>query len=522
MTRWDYVTEILMPAAVELWRMEDFGLRVDLEARKAHGIRLTAEEAQHAEKIRTEPRVADALTERSAGAIDKLQAAEFGRDAELEAVNVPRAEWEERMESIKLQIALAQSLKFKDQLVRLKAAKKDLGKAPKLVRKSGFTAEVAAARALVERCKQFNPGSSQQKAWLLYDALGLPAQKHPKTKAITTDKRALAKLGRLKGTPADARTVLKAMLAYEHANQLRTTFVECELKDGRLFPSYGLHRTGTGRIASGSDKDEKARLDEDGETNAQNWPKILRDIVIPEDGMVFVQGDWSQVEWLITLLLAGDAENFKKTVEGQDSHIAVASILFNKPYEAIASVIARCKAEKTKDCKHEECAERQIAKKANHGSNYGMGADKLADEIGISIPEARKALLAIKAAYPRVAAWRGAVVEEAQAQRYLETPFGWRRYFWGDDVPASLAFKPSATGADMLKIRLPLVAKAAHGFGGRLVTTTHDSFLCEVPLGLEAFMQKALTTLMTAPFVRLGNTSFPCDVKIGGNWKAVS
>jgi len=32
----------------------------------------------------------------------------------------------------------------------------------------------------------FNPGSSQQKAWLLYDVLGLPVQKHPKSKRVTT------------------------------------------------------------------------------------------------------------------------------------------------------------------------------------------------------------------------------------------------------------------------------------------------------------------------------------------------
>jgi len=110
--------------------------------------------------------------------------------------------------------------------------------------------------------------------------------------------------------------VLDMLREYEHVNQLRTTFVQAPVHDGRIFTSYGLHRTANGQLASGAEKESGTGAD----TNAQNWHKSVRDIIIPDDGNTFVAGDWKQLHWLIALLFAEDDAGFDRCTSGEDTH----------------------------------------------------------------------------------------------------------------------------------------------------------------------------------------------------------
>ena len=498
-SRWDYLREVMMPCVPELYTMEQIGLRADwcgepLWVGAARGVcgreRVCPLHKHHNELVGQEAKikadlaacapVAEALRRRVVDAERTLESATLAREIDV-------------------------ALKKKAREGLEKGKKKGVSLA------SEYTKVVAKARGKVESAQEFNPGSAQQKAWLLYDEFRLPPQKHRKTKATTTDKNAMTRLLRLKWdrdrkpVTEEVRGVVKGLQEYEHVNQLRTTFVEVDVRDGRIYTLYGLHRTGTGRIASGRDDDEKAG---GADTNFQNWPVELRDIIIPEDGCVFVSGDYSQVEWLLTLWFAKDMDGFKRCVGGEDSHRRVASFLYNVPYDEI----------------EKEDPRRVVAKKANHADNYGQGEQNMADDAGISLEEAKRAKVAIKAAYPIVATYREDVVGLASRQKYLQTPFGWRRWFLEPkpDVPKILAFLPSATGADMLKVRLPRVAELARKWGGRLMTTTHDSFLLEVPEGVGKEVASELKVLMELPFRMLDGLSFPTEVKIGWNWKEVS
>lgn len=469
-------------------------MRADRKVRWRHARRLRKREVGIKRALLAAPAVAAALSFRGDQARYEVALLAALKTQQLRAANVGRTEWEERAAAVRV------AVKAGDRSVTLKS----LGKPPALVRGSAFTKPLDRARRKVELMAEgMNPGSSQQKAWLLYEVFGLPVQRSKDTGQVTTDKKALARLARheLALGKLEIRESIDLLREYEHINQLRTTFVAAPLKDGRIYTLYGLHRTATGRIASGGEDDEKAG---EAATNAQNWPKELRDIVIPEDGNLLVMVDWSRVEWLLTLYFAGDQEGWDRALAGEDVHRRLAAALYGVKYEDVTD------------------EQRTHAKRASHGLNYGMGPQNLADTMGVSFQEARRVLQVFKAAFPIVAKWREAVVEEATRQRYLETPFGWRRWFWSKDPPEMVAFKPSATGACMLKARLPAARVAAHLVGGRLLTTTHDSVLGECWGEHAEAMGMGLKEVFEKPFVSLGGRSFPADVKIGKDWRAVS
>lgn len=503
MTRWEYLVRIMSPAAQVLWDLEDVGLRVDRRLRWRHARRLRRREVQIHQQIISTPPVAAALeyqVQQASSTVTVLETQKSSAETEL---NSPRAAWEAEAAAIRAARAAG------DRSRTLKS----IGRPPALTRRVDLTPALSAARKrLTDVSAGFNPGSTTQRAWLLYTVFGLPPQhnqdKQRGTTSVTTDKNALVRLRRHDLALRDPiiREVLDLLLEYEHVNELRTTFLAAPLVkgptgEGRFVTLYGLHRTATGRIASGADADEKAAA---AAGNAQNIPKELRDMFLPEPGNLLVQVDWSKVEWLLTLMFAGDEGGWARAIAGEDQHRRLAAAIFGVNYNDVT------------------IPQRTHAKRGVHGLNYGMGAQKLADTMGISFRDARGVIQAFKAAFPLVATWRDEVVTRATHQHYLDTPFGWRRWFWSREPPEMIAFLPSATGADMLKARLPAAAAAAHTAGGRLLTTTHDSILAEVPADATPGLATSLQSIFQRPFRTLGDRRFPAEVKTGGDWLTVS
>lgn len=482
-----------------LWELEGTGLRVDRRARWRHAIRLRRKEEQLRREILGIGVVRAAVDERLGIHQQQLRLLQVTREHELRQANASRMEWERQAAEVRAaRLAGDRSRTLKQ-----------LGKPPGIVRGSTYSSMISKLASRVEAMEGgFNPGAAGQKAWLLYEILKLPKQwkkdKRKGTQAITTDKNALRRLARRADVQArpEVLQVIRCMQEFESVNQIRTTFVAAPLRGGRIYSLYGLHRTATGRIASGADEDEKAG---EAATNQQNWPDEVRDIIIPEDGCLLVQVDWSKVEWLLTLMFAGDDAGWEAALAGEDQHRRLAAAIYRVDYAAVTT------------------DQRSHAKRATHGLNYGMGVQTLADAMGVGEREAKVVLQAFKDAFPIVAKWREAVVKQAGEQKYLDTPFGWRRWFWAKEAPEMIAFLPSATGADMLKARLPAMRECVAVFPqGRLLTTTHDSVLAECRAEVAEVMGRAMKAVFEKPFRTLGGRSFPAEVKIGKNWKEAS
>jgi DNA polymerase I-like protein with 3'-5' exonuclease and polymerase domains len=95
--------------------------------------------------------------------------------------------------------------------------------------------------------------------------------------------------------------------------------------EGKIHPSYFLHRTVTGRVASAY-------------PNGQNFPKrgklakAFRKIFVPEPGWCFIQADLSQAEVRIVAWMSGDPTMLKIYREGGDIHSYTAASILGVGY----------------------------------------------------------------------------------------------------------------------------------------------------------------------------------------------
>ena len=94
------------------------------------------------------------------------------------------------------------------------------------------------------------------------------------------------------------------------------------MRDGRIRPDYNAHGTTSGRLSSSN-------------PNAQNWPKHLRKLVVPQKGCVIVGADADQLELRIITAIAQikvylDAFDAKK-----DPHAMTASLMFGKNFTSL-------------------------------------------------------------------------------------------------------------------------------------------------------------------------------------------
>ncbi len=389
--------------------------------------------------------------------------------------------------------------------------------------------------------KGFNLDSTPQRRALLYDHLKLPKLKERFTGKVRTDNGALQELlkrlwegnalGRYKikdealGAPRQVcADVLEAMIDGKEAMTWKRNFCLSPVVPGKAFrrprmqTEYSLHRTATGRLASGTNpnRDYGTRKRQ----QLQNVPKKLRDIYAADPGYVMVGGDLSNIEWALvqwdamhvpsaTKERLGIPKNFHRELLARflrrelDAHRYLASIAFDKPENQITA------------------DERQECKPFTHGLNYLGKEENLARNAGQPPENGRRAGKAHDEAF-KPKGWWEVVLHAADTNRYVETVLGWRRTFHGDYIhpPEVPATRIQSLAADLCKwLLFDLFRNCPAEW--EILTTTHDSFLMQVP---EADGEKAKAWLkerMEQPVPWLENYAFLADVAVGPTWKDV-
>lgn len=293
----------------------------------------------------------------------------------------------------------------------------------------------------------------------------------------------------------------------------------------RVVTSYSLHRSASGRLSSGVDSSEPDKL-RGKVSQLQNVPKPVRDIVVALPGYILVAGDWSAIEWCISMWMASkyDKDRFHLDILDKfqagkfDPHKYLASFANNVPESEVTNLM------------------RKEAKPYTHGRTYMGSARTLArnagqpDSVGIRVCGAHETAF-------RVHPWQKEVVAACKKKKYVQTPLGWRRYFWGQvKNPPELAKivgmwtpKPSeviatlvsGTAADLCKVVLNRIFETLSG-DWEVLTTCHDSIMLMVPLADEDQGKQWLRTCMEMPIPCLDNRSWRSDIKTGPDWKSVS
>ena len=208
------------------------------------------------------------------------------------------------------------------------------------------------------------------------------------------------------GTPTYPVVVMYA--DYKKKDTLMTKFYDnlpyFMYPGGLIFSSFGQISTATGRMSCSH-------------PNAQQYPKAITGIVIPRDGFVMMDADYSQIEYRVLTALAGN-EWLAKLFADPDSdyHTLMASMMYGVDY---ASVTPKMRSD---------------AKSFNFGIPYGMGFASLAilltgNSKPSSIEEAKEKYELYFKNQPKTRKFFDQVKEMAQVNKFTRTHWGRYRYY---------------------------------------------------------------------------------------------
>ncbi len=315
---------------------------------------------------------------------------------------------------------------------------------------------------------EFNLNSPQQLGFVLFEKLGLPTQgKTSKTRAYATDLRALKKLA------AMAFTIPEMLLTYRSLTKLKSTYLDALVKmvhpgTGRIHTSFNQAVAATGRLSSSN-------------PNLQNIPirtpegREIRKGFVAETGCLLLSADYSQIELRVFAHYSGDRALIDAFQRDQDVHERTASELFEPAGGRPTPEM------------------RRIAKAINFGIVYGMGANKLSDELGVDHKTAKGYIEAYYRKHEGVLRFREAMIERAKQDGYVSTLFNRRRYLpdihhrnrfvRGEAERMAVNTPIQGTAADLIKIAMIRIHRrlAAEGLRARMILQVHDELIFEVP-----------------------------------------
>ena len=202
--------------------------------------------------------------------------------------------------------------------------------------------------------------------------------------------------------------IIQEILDYRQLMKLNSTYVEglkpyINPKTKRIHSFFHQTITATGRISST-------------EPNLQNIPtrfelgKQVRKIFKPEQGKVYIDADYSQIELRVLAHMSEDNHMVQAFKEGQDIHKQAASKVFKTPMEKV-----------TKE-------QRSNAKAVNFGIVYGISDFGLGEQLGISRKQAKKYIEEYLTEYEGIKNFMENMTEKAKEIGYVETLFNRRRY----------------------------------------------------------------------------------------------
>lgn len=368
-----------------------------------------------------------------------------------------------------------------------------------LVAKSGYAAMLSAAivdrQAVIDTAvgRPLNVNSSKQLHGYFVEERRLAVPQSRFTHQASFDDDALAQL-ELK---YPREPLFRQLREQRATKKLLSTYANAVVdSDGRLRCFYNMN-TKTGRLSSRQTPWGTG-------LNLQNVPTAATDsaarrMFIPDEGCIFIQGDYRQAEARVVAYLAGCKSMLAVFTAGGDLHRRMAATIFKKPPESISK------------------PERELAKRVVHAANYGMGKKKLALLASISEDDAADVLLSYFATFPEIAVWQAETVHTVRRTGHLSTPFGRSRRFYGrlEDTNCILAYLPQSVVADLTN--RALLRAWVHGLDVRL--QIHDAILVNSLTNELEADAAILKEVMEEPFELDGQAVvIPAELKSGPSW----
>jgi len=329
---------------------------------------------------------------------------------------------------------------------------------------------LALTEQISERCGRWvNPNSPKDCQVYFYIEKKIPpyTKWNPKTKksTITCDDKALQRIFR--GTSARKGLYeAKLMQNYRTLNKLKGTYLEIVFdKDDRMRCQYKPRGTKFARLSS-------AKTVFGTGMNMQNLPEAFLGFLVTDPGMIFIELDLRQAEWVVVAYDCGDASMIRAIESGVDVHSYTASQMFNIPIEVIQfedKILGHTndpeEVEKKRSLIREldpyrdnwmprSMSMRQCGKKSDHGLNYDERKKTFALINEITEKEAQVVIDFYHGIYPGIKRGYEQVQTKLGTDRILTNCFGRKCRFldrWNDDLfKAAYSYNPQSTVGEIV------------------------------------------------------------------------
>ena len=311
--------------------------------------------------------------------------------------------------------------------------------------------------------EEFNINSPKQLGVILFEKLELPVIKKTKT-GYSTNADVLEKL-------RDKNPIIDKIKEYRQIVKLNSTYVEGLLGiinpiSNKIHSSFNQTITTTGRISST-------------EPNLQNIPvklemgRNIRKVFIADEGFKLVDADYSQVELRVLAQMSEDENMIEAFKHNEDIHTKTASQVFNVNMEDVTGEL------------------RSAAKAVNFGIVYGKSDFGLADDLNISVKQAKEYIESYFNKYNKIKEYMDETIEKATKDGYVTTIFNRRRYI--PEIKSSNLVERNrgkrfamnapiqGSAADIIKIAMVNVYKKLEekNLKSKLILQVHDELIVE-------------------------------------------
>ena len=311
--------------------------------------------------------------------------------------------------------------------------------------------------------EEFNINSPKQLGVILFEKLELKPVKKTKT-GYATNADVLEKL-------RDKHPIVNFIMEYRQLAKLKSTYCDglravVNPNTHRIHSVFTQTVTVTGRLSST-------------EPNLQNIPtrtelgREIRKMFVAKEGYVLVDADYSQIELRVLADIANDETMINAFRNNEDIYAVTASQVLGIPLEDV-----------TKE-------QRSSAKAVNFGIVYGIGEFSLAQDLHISVKEAKAYIESYLEKYHGVRNYMESIKEQAKKDGYVKTMLNRIRYIpelkspnynirqFGERVALNTPIQ--GTAADIIKLAMVRVDNRLinEGLKSKLILQVHDELIVE-------------------------------------------
>ncbi|MFN8664366.1 MAG: DNA polymerase I [Thermomicrobiales bacterium] len=356
--------------------------------------------------------------------------------------------------------------------------------------------------------RAINPNSARQLAPLLFEELGLKSGRKTKT-GFSVDSEVLENI-------RQEHPIVDLILEHRSLAKLKSTYVDAlplqvDAEDGRVHTSFNQTIAATGRLSSTN-------------PNLQNIPirtelgrRVRRAFVAdtrPEyrlfEDPVLVAADYSQIELRLLAHMSQEPFLVDAFARGDDIHAVTAALIHDVSREEVTPNM------------------RRLAKTVNFGIIYGMQAQGLSRDTGLTRTEAARFIDQYWTNLPAVKRYFDATLAFGHKHGYVESIYGRRRVI--ADLTSSNFQRRAA--AERMAVNMPLQGTAADimkiamnrfhtellksGLNARLILQVHDELVLEA----ERADVPAVAELLQRTMEGAAQLSVPLEteVRAGLNW----